>query len=105
MSILEDLRKAEADRRAAVEAMQAADRRILECRLQLAREAYGIEPGLMVRDRKGRVGIVSEVEPWGTGGKPWVSAKLLKKDGSPGEREINFYGDWEITSRADQSRG
>jgi hypothetical protein len=93
----DEIETAEAAVDAARTALSDAQGRLHALRLQRAREEYGIEPGLMVRDRKGRVGIVSEVKLWSTGGKPWVTAKLIKKDGTPGEREGSFYGDWEIT--------
>jgi hypothetical protein len=64
-------------------------------RVQRATEQFGVSYGTRVRDNKGRECIVDEIKPWHSG-KPRVSGRQIKKDGSVGGRSINMYGRWEI---------
>lgn len=66
--------------------------------IRRATEVFGVEVGMRVRDKKGREGVVSQIKPW-MSGRPWLSVKQIKKDGSTGERELTFYDEWEITDR------
>lgn len=54
----------------------------------------GIKEGDKVRHKDGTVGIVCRVDLWARG-RPWVTVRLFKKDGSLGLREKTFYEDWE----------
>jgi hypothetical protein len=74
----------------------------LEAKEKLARlketqacEEYKVGIGMIVTDKRGRTGVVCRVNPT-YGGKPWVYAKQIKKDGSQGEREFSMYSDWTV---------
>jgi hypothetical protein len=86
----------------AIEAEKAAHEAFIELRdyrerlqVEQASQRYSVSVGDSVKDRKGRYGIVTRIKPW-LSGKPWISAKQIKRDGSPGERELNMYSDWEV---------
>lgn len=58
----------------------------------------GLKVGDKVRHRDGTVGIVCKIDLWAYdnhGGRPFVTARLFKKNGSLGLQERSFYDRWE----------
>lgn len=89
-----------------VEALQKIEYARLKARKELDEELlaiherqFGIKLNVTVK-YKGKKYIVVGVSPseYHTrhGSKPWVSGKLIKKDGSISERSNNLYTNWEI---------
>lgn len=97
MSLIDKINGAK-DRRDKAEAELREARLALEALIiERYRVEFGVTVGSRVRHtRKFTEGVVSYVDPAEWTGKPWVSAKMLKKNGEPSERETNLYSDWEL---------
>ncbi|HWX13484.1 MAG TPA: hypothetical protein VNY06_01165 [Methylocella sp.] len=91
----QEIADAEAVLRAATTAYLEAKEKVHRLKETQACEEYKVGIGMIVSDRRGRTGVVCRVSPT-YGGKPWVYAKQIKKDGSRGERELSMYSDWTV---------
>jgi|HubBroStandDraft_3_1064219.scaffolds.fasta_scaffold189908_3 hypothetical protein len=91
----EDLERAKDEADQAYAAHKAAAQRFDNLHTQWASETFGVKLDDMVTDKRGRKGLVCKIKPWSSG-KPWVTAKEIKKDGSIGMRELQMYSDWTV---------
>lgn len=60
------------------------------------KEDYGVEPGVIVATKGGQMAKVETVEGKLFSGKPWVTARREKKDGTYSKRVSNLFSDWSI---------
>lgn len=67
-------------------------------------EKYGIDVGVIVKDKSGKLYRVTTIELLRISGtlefrlrcKPWVKGNPIKADGTYGVSERNLYDDWEV---------
>jgi hypothetical protein len=90
-----EIADAEAVRNAARTVYKEAEYKVERLKETQACEKYKVGIGMIVVDKNGRKGVVVRINP-SYGGKPWVYAKQIKKDGSRGERELSMYSDWMV---------
>lgn len=97
----QELFKVEADERKLTQEYILAKGPLLEqiekIKLKILKRKFGVEPGVLVADRKGKVFKVAEVETrWGLSTKPWITGIQQLKNGSFGSAKHALYSDWTL---------
>lgn len=95
MTFDEELKQLEIHAATARQALAAAENRIDELYVRRSKETYGVEPGMRVRYKNKEYEVFS-IQPRRWDGKPWLTARLVKKDGKLGTGLHTLFDSWEF---------